>query len=141
MPLKKANQALLYIDKDYVMLASLVEETGSNRFIKTKHIDCPKPSLYSINLSQLSRVPIKDITHAEQMKIAVLINDKGELKLGFYNDKDNAEPYHSVTDIEYASPKMELILQSKTKLETMLKQKNASGDLDSQEDLFGFDDV
>ena len=61
MPLKKANQALLYIDKDYVMLASLVEETGSNRFIRTKHIDCPKPSLYSINLSQLSRVPIKDI--------------------------------------------------------------------------------
>ncbi|MGI2173264.1 hypothetical protein K8B83_17605 [Shewanella inventionis] len=141
MPLKKANQALLYIDKDYVMLASLVEETGSNRFIRTKHIDCPKPSLYSINLSQLSRVPIKDITHAEQMKIAVLINDKGELKLGFYNDRDNTEPYHSVTDIEYASPKMELILQSKAKLETMLKQKNASGDLDSQEDLFGFDDV
>jgi hypothetical protein len=140
-PLKKANQALLYIDKDYVMLASLVEETGSNRFIRTKHIECHKPSLYSINLSQLSRVQIKDITSAEQMKIAVLINDQGELKLGFYNDRDNTNPYESITDIEYASPKMELVLQSKSKLEIMLKQQNARGDVHSQDDLFGFENV
>ncbi|WP_351089065.1 hypothetical protein [Shewanella sp. S1-49-MNA-CIBAN-0167] len=140
-PLKKANQALLYIDKDYVMLASLVEETGSNRFIRTKHIDCHKPSLYSINLSQLNHVRIKDITNAEQMKIAVLINEQGGLKLGFYNDRDNAEPYQSITDIEYASPKMELVLQSKARLEIMLKQQNADGDTHSQDDLFGFKDV
>ncbi|WP_076542444.1 hypothetical protein [Shewanella sp. UCD-KL21] len=140
-PLKKANQALLYIDKDYVMLASLVEETGSNRFIRTKQIECDKPTLYSINLSQLERVRIKDMTDAKQMKIAVLINEQGELKLGFYNDRDNTDPYQSITDIEYASPKMELVLQSKAKLEIMLKQQNATGDEGSQDDLFGFEDV
>ncbi|RTR35895.1 hypothetical protein EKG38_24445 [Shewanella canadensis] len=140
-PLKKANQALLYIDEDYVMLASLVEETGSNRFIRTKHIECDKPSLYSINLSQLSRVQIKDITSAEQMKITVLINEQGELKLGFYNDRDNTDPYQSITDIEYASPKMELVQQSKAKLEIMLKQQDTTGDEDNQDDLFGFEDV
>ncbi|MCG9730954.1 hypothetical protein L1D44_14115 [Shewanella sp. Isolate13] len=140
-PLKKANQALLYIDADYVMLASLVEETGSNRFIRTKHIECDKPSLYSINLSQLNRVPIKDMTSAEQMKIAVLINEQGELKLGFYNDRNNSDPYQSITDIEYASPKMELVLNSKAKLEIMLKQQNAIGDESNQFDMLGFEDV
>ncbi len=123
------------------MLASLVEETGSNRFIRTQHIECDKPSLYSINLSQLNRVKIKDITSANQMKIAVLINEQGERKLGFYNDKDNTDPYQSVTDIEYASPKMALVLQSKAKLENMLQQQNDIEDEDHQNDLFGFEDV
>jgi len=141
IPLKKANQALLYIDKDFVMLASLLEETGSNRFIRTKHIECNKLSLYSINLSKLEHVKIKDITGARQMKIEVLINDLGELKLGFYNDKDNSIPYECITDIAYASPQMELVLQSKAKLEIMLKQQNAIGDVDSQKDLFGFENV
>ena len=141
IPLKKANQALLYIDKDFVMLASLLEETGSNRFIRTKHIECNKLSLYSINLSKLEHVKIKDITGARQMKIEVLINDLGELKLGFYNDKDNRIPYECITDIAYASPQMELVLQSKAKLEIMLKQQNAIGDVDSQKDLFGFENV
>ncbi|WP_335924872.1 hypothetical protein [Shewanella indica] len=140
-PLKKANQALLYVNEDYVMLASLVEETGSNRFIRTKHIECDKPMLYSINLSQLSKVKIKDITSADHMKIAVLVNAQGELKLGFYNNRDNTAPFQSVTDIEYASPQMDLVQQSKNKLETKLKQQDAAGDEDSQGDMFGFGDV
>jgi hypothetical protein len=36
---------------------------------------------------------------------------------------------------------MELVLQSKSKLEIMLKQQNAKGDVHSQDDLFGFENV
>uniref|UniRef100_UPI0030058193 hypothetical protein n=1 Tax=Shewanella indica TaxID=768528 RepID=UPI0030058193 len=77
------------------MLASLVEDTGSNRFIRTKHIGCDKPMLYSINLSQLTKVKIKDITSADHMKIAALVNGQGDLKLGFYRIARKTSPFRA----------------------------------------------
>jgi len=86
------------------MLASLVEDTGSNRFIRTKHIGCDKPMLYSINLSQLTKVKIKDITSADHMKIAALVNGQGDLKLGFYRIARKTSPFRARMNSATAKP-------------------------------------
>lgn len=140
-PLKKANQAYLYIDPTSVMLASLLEETGSNRFVRHEYIECDQPRLYRINLSEVSKVKISDITSARQMKICVLRDEQGRRKLAFYNDRDHQDPYQSVSDIELATAQTGQVMDAKKNLEAMLEAQGGMGDAVSQTDLFGFADV
>lgn len=140
-PLKKANQAYLYIDPTCVMLASLLDETGSNRFVRHEHIQCDQPLLYRINLSDVSKVKISDITSARQMKICVLRDEQGRRKLAFYNDRDHNDPYQSVSDIELATAQIGLVMDAKKALEAMLDAQGGAGDTTNQTDLFGFADV
>lgn len=140
-PLKKANLAYLYLDPTCVMLASLLEETGSNRFVRHEYIECDQPRLYRINLSELSKVKITDITTARQMKLCVLRDEQGRRKLAFYNDRDHQDPYQSVSDIELATAQMGQVLDAKKTLEGMLEAQGGMGDTTTQKDLFGFEDV
>lgn len=137
--LKKANEALLYVDASCVMLAGLTSETGENRFISTKSIKINTPTIYRINLSELSKVPINDITSAKQIKLQMLKNNEGDYKLGFYNDLDNLYPYASVYDVNIAPEKMDMALKAKVKLEEHLNM-NQRG-FGEQMDAIGYDDI
>lgn len=91
----RANQALLFITPVEVYLATL-PTTGSVMRLKTQQINTRQTQLYSVNINDLSKVKINDITNASQIKICVLKNTQGGLKLGFYNDKDKEFSYDSV---------------------------------------------
>ncbi|MFA0521049.1 hypothetical protein AB4501_29255, partial [Vibrio sp. 10N.222.55.E8] len=108
--LKKANEALLYVDENKVMLAGLIPETGENCFISTKEIKIKHPAVYRINLSEVSKIKIKGITEAEAIKLCMLKNKEGDYKLGFYNDRNNDHPYNSVYDVAPAPEKMDAVL-------------------------------
>ncbi|MCW3173502.1 hypothetical protein [Shewanella subflava] len=136
---KKANEALLYIDNTNVMLAGLTKETGGNRFLSAEHISQTQPAVYRINLSALAKVKVKDVTTANQIKVQLLLGQDGKRKLGFYNDKDSTHPYESVYDIELAPEKMAEVLEAKKALES--KMKNNRGGRELQGDMLGFDDI
>ncbi|MGO2509763.1 MAG: hypothetical protein ACTH6Y_12280 [Vibrio hibernica] len=78
----------------------------------------------------ISKIPIKDITSAKQLKMTVLRNVQGDLKLGFHNDKDNEHSYDSVA-LEHAQS---LLPELKHVIETSELDNNTS----EQDDLFGF---
>ena len=117
---KKANEALLYIDNTNVMLAGLTKETGGNRFLSAEHISETPPWVYRINLSARAKVKVKDVTTANQIKVQMLLGRDDKRKLGFYNDKDSTHPYESVYDIELAPEKMAEVLEAKKTLETKI---------------------
>lgn len=133
--LKKANEALLYVDSNTLMLAGLIPETGENCFISTQEIRTNSPSVYRINLSELSKIKIKGITEAKTIKLTMLKSSEGDYKLGFYNDRKNQHPYTSVHDVEPAPEKMKAILKAKERLEKQISQEGEQGD------MFGFEDV
>lgn len=141
-PLKKANEALLYITEDSVMLASLQDETGSNRLLHSTFIQCSKPALYQINLSEISKIKIKDITKSHQVKVEVLHDGHNGRKLAFYSDKGQVHPYVTITDIQEMSAKLQMMIDAKTRLQTLLNlQKAQGGAATQQHDMFGFDNV
>lgn len=133
--LKKANEALLYVDEDKIMLAGLIPETGENCFISTQEIKIKHPSVYRINLSEVSKIKISGITDAKAIKLCMLKNNEGDYKLGFYNDRNNDYPYNSVYDVAPAPEKMAAALNAKTELEKQINDDGAQGD------MFGFDDI
>ncbi|MGO2318404.1 MAG: hypothetical protein ACTH6O_05445 [Vibrio toranzoniae] len=137
--LKKANEALLYVAENKVMLAGLIPETGENCFISTKEIKIKHPTIYRINLSEVSKINIKGITEAKTIKLCMLKNKEGGYKLGFYNDRNNDHPYNSVYDVAHAPEKMSAVLKAKAKLEQQIDEdEDEDGE---QGDIFGFDDV
>lgn len=138
---KKANEALLYIDSTSVMLAGLTKETGGNRFLSTQHISKTLPTVYRINLSALAKVKVKDVTTANQIKVQMLLGQDGKRKLSFYNEKDSTHPYESVDDIELAPEKMTKVLKAKKTLEEKIKKNGAGSGGEQQGDLLGFADV
>lgn len=137
--IKQANEALLYIDNHCVMFAGLTDETGGNCFLSAEHIGQTQPTVYRIDLSELSKIRVKDITTATQIKIQLLLGNDGKRKLGFYSDRDANQPYQSVYDIELAPEKMNLVLDAKKALEKKIKENG--GEKEKQGDLLGFDDV
>ncbi|PHR54407.1 MAG: hypothetical protein COA47_15500 [Robiginitomaculum sp.] len=133
--LRKANQVLLYITPTKAYLASMLQDIGSVMPLNVKTIVTTQEQLYSINLNALSKVPIKDITNAEQVKMTVLRNVLGEVKLGFHNDRDKEYPYYSVPLEQVPS----LLPELKKRLENA--KKIAPSHFGEQGDLFGFSDV
>lgn len=138
---KKANEALLYIDSNCVMLAGLTPETGGNCFLSAQHISETSPTVYRINLSALSKVKISDITTAKQIKLQMLLDQNRKRKLGFYNGKNSVHPNECVHDIELAPEKMNEVINAKIALEETIKTKGGEGDDAKQGDLLGFDDI
>ncbi|MDN3700427.1 hypothetical protein QWY96_05185 [Vibrio artabrorum] len=101
--------------------------------LTTKSIITSQEQLYSVNLNALSNVRIKDITSADQVKMTVLRNAQGELKLGFHNDEDGKHPYYSVP--------LERALQLLPELKRLIEFSQLLSKKPKQNDLFGFDDV
>ena len=137
---KKANEALLYIDSNCVMLAGLTEETGGNCFLSTQHIKETSSMIYRINLSALSKVKISDITTAKQIKLQMLLDEDGKRSLGFYSDKDSVNPYQCIDDIELAPEKMNKVIEAKKALEKKLGKRGEDFS-DPQLPGVGFDGV
>ncbi|MGR5220953.1 hypothetical protein ACPV4B_12040 [Vibrio parahaemolyticus] len=138
--LKQSNEALLYVDKQCVMLASLVPETGENRFLKVKDIKVTQPTVYRINLSELSKIPIKDITSMDSVKVQMLKSPQGDYKLGFYNEKNKDHPYQSVHDVAPAPDRFADTLQAKETLELKQRESGGACSIEAQGDLLGYDD-
>lgn len=137
---KKANEALLYIESNCVMLAGLTEETGGNCFLSTQEINETPPTIYRINLSALSKVKISDITSAKQIKLQMLLDENGKRSLGFYSDTDSVNPYQCIDDIELAPEKMDKVIEAKKALEKKLGKRGEDFS-DPQVDALGFDDI
>jgi len=130
----KANQALLYITSENVYLGAL-SSAGSVIRLHRKDISVTHPQVYAVNLNAITKVKIKDITGAKEIKLTVLKNSNGERKLGFHNDKDKEHPYVSVP-LELATSKL-AELKQRIEAEKELEQ-DLSG---KQGDMIGFDDV
>ncbi|MGO2509752.1 MAG: hypothetical protein ACTH6Y_12215 [Vibrio hibernica] len=131
--IKKSNQALLYITEDQMYFASLTPHVGALMKLTSSSITTSQEQLYSINLNALSKIPIKDITSAKQLKMTVLRNVQGDLKLGFHNDKDKEHSYDSVA-LEHAQSLL-------PELKHVIETSELNSDTNEQNDLFGFDDV
>ncbi|MBS9854698.1 hypothetical protein J4H58_07950 [Vibrio alginolyticus] len=137
---KQANEALLLVSRDRVMLAGLTLETGENAFLNVKDIKHKHDMVHRINLSELANVGITDITSAKQIKLALLKNaSEGVYKLGFYNDVKGEHPYAYVDDVAPAPDKLSLVLDAKNKLEAKLEGKVE--DETAQIDMVGYDDI
>lgn len=133
--IRKANQVLLYITPTEVYLASMLQDIGSLMPLNVKEVTTTQEQLYSINLNALSKVPIKDITNANGVKMTVLRNAQAEIKLGFHNDRDKEYPYYSVP-LEQASS---LLPELKERLARAKEIDNSH--FGEQIDIFGFGDV
>ncbi|MGB2079585.1 MAG: hypothetical protein ACPHV3_07345 [Vibrio sp.] len=131
--IKKANQALLYITPESMYFASLTPKTGALLKLTTSSINVSEEQLYSVNLNALSKVKIKDITTAKQLKLTVSHNEQGHLKLGFHNDKDK--------DFSYDSVPLELAQSLLPELKHVIDTAKLDPKSIEQDDLFGFDDV
>lgn len=133
--IRRANQVLLYITPTDVYFASMHPQVGSVMLLTVEQVFAQQEQLYSINLNALSRVPIKDITRAGQVKMTVRRNDVGEIELGFHNDKDKEHAYHSVP--------MEIATSMLPELLPRIERAKAldSGHFGDQMDMLGFDDV
>ncbi|MBS9902369.1 hypothetical protein R7Q40_22875 [Vibrio sp. 506] len=137
---KQANEALLLVSRDRVMLAGLTLETGENAFLNVKDIKHKHDMVHRINLSELAKGPITDITSAKQIKLALLKNaSEGVYKLGFYNDVKGEHPYAYVDDVAPAPDKLSLVLDAKNKLEAKLEGK--VDDETAQIDMVSYDDI
>ncbi|MDF5522938.1 hypothetical protein P3698_24865, partial [Vibrio parahaemolyticus] len=137
---QQANEALLLVSRDRVMLAGLTLETGENAFLNVKDIKHKHDMVHRINLSELAKVRITDITSAKQIKLALLKNtSEGVYKLGFYNDVKGEHPYAYVDDVAPAPDKLSLALDAKNKLEAQLEGK--VDDETAQIDMVGYDDI
>lgn len=96
--------------------------------------------VHRINLSELAKGPITDITSAKQIKLALLKNaSEGVYKLGFYNDVKGEHPYAYVDDVAPAPDKLSLVLDAKNKLEAKLEGK--VDDETAQIDMVSYDDI
>jgi hypothetical protein len=133
--IKKANQVLLYLTPAQIYLASMHPITGSVKSLSQKEIITSNEQLYSINLNALSKVPLKDITTAKEIKVTVQHSVHGELKLGFHNDKNKDFSYYSVP-IEAANS---LLPELKRFIERA--QLIDAPHFGEQIDMLGFDDV
>lgn len=131
--IKKANQALLHFTQDKMHFASLTPIVGAVMELTTESIITSQEQLYSVNLNALSKVPIKEITSAKQIKMTVQRSAQGELKLGFHNDENGEYPYYSVP--------LERAQHLLTELKSIIAISQFSSDKPEQNDLFGFDDV
>ncbi|MGR5540787.1 hypothetical protein ACPV5V_19660, partial [Vibrio campbellii] len=58
---KKANQALIYIDNECVMIGGLTEETGLHSYLDVADSKTDRTTVFRVNLSELSKVRLQDV--------------------------------------------------------------------------------
>lgn len=132
-PLKQHNTALLYVDKDHVMIAAVTDSVGGARFISHVDIQIDAPVVYRINLNELKKINIKDLNNAKQTKVQLLRSKTGERKLSFYSNDDGNAPYSSIYNIELAPNLMPQAL--------VFKDHIQGGSAPLQIDMLGFENT
>ncbi len=135
--IKKADEAILYIDNTSIAIFALNAPYEFVRRLKVHEISTLPQGFdqqaFRFRPREFLEMKIKDLTRAQQTKLEILQNSKGELKLGLYSSLENKLPTYSVAieNSDYQLPKMLKLLEKMKTIE--VKKPN-----EEQEDLFGF---
>ncbi|PHZ58393.1 hypothetical protein CRG86_010225 [Photobacterium leiognathi] len=127
---------MILITENEAYLSALGSTVESFQRLSTLNITASEPNLYSINLSQLLKVNIKDITAMNSVTMRILKTRDGSRKLAFYNERDNDHPYSS---IPITRNRNKDDLNNMQNLLSIYKQQQQGDDV-KQQDMFGFDD-
>ncbi|WP_318480508.1 hypothetical protein [Photobacterium leiognathi] len=134
--IKSNNLSLLYIIDNEAFLSGFGFTVESFKSLSALSITAKKILLYNINLNQLLKVKLKNITDMKSMTLRILKAPDGSRKLGFYNEYDTERPYDSIpitldTNSQNLSAMQKLLVLSK-------KQHREDGSL---QDFLGFDGI
>ncbi|WP_318478287.1 hypothetical protein [Photobacterium leiognathi] len=135
--IKHNNTSLILITENEAYLSALGSTVESFQRLSTLNITASEPNLYSINLSQLLKVKIKDITAMNSVTMRILKTRDGSRKLAFYNERDNDHPYSS---IPITRNRNKDDLNNMQNLLSIYKQQQQGDDV-KQQDMIGFDDI
>lgn len=134
--IKHNNLSLLYIidNEAYISGFGLTVESCKN--LSALSITAKQALLYNINLKQLLKVKLKNITNMKSMTLRILKAPDGSRKLGFYNEYDTERPYDSIPITLDTNSQN---LSTMQKLLALIKKQNREDG--SQQDFLGFDDI
>ena len=135
--IKKNNISLLYFTQNDVYLSGSGCTVDSFQNLSALDIRVKQPLLYKINLRQLLKVRIKDITDMKGMTLRTLKTADGSRKLAFYNERDPKRPYTSIP-IELNTDNNDLMAMQAL---MAIYNKQNQGDSCKQADLLGYDDI
>ena len=135
--IKHNNISLLYFTQNDVYLSGFGCTVDSLQNLSALDITTKQPLLYNINLRQLLKVRIKNITDLKGMTLRILKTADGSRKLAFYNEHDPKRPYASIP-IELNTNNNDLMA-----MQTLMAiyNKQNQGDSCKQADLLGYDDI
>lgn len=135
--IKHNNISLLYFTQNDVYLSGFGCTVDSFQNLSALDITTKQPLLYNINLRQLLKVRIKNITELKGMTLRILKTADGSRKLAFYNEHDPKRPYASIP-IELNTNNNDLMA-----MQTLMAiyNKQNQGDSCKQADLLGYDDI
>lgn len=103
--------------------------------------DADEAKLYLVDLSEIKKLRIKDLTTANQMKISVVKNDIGERNLAFYHARDPHHPY-AMVKLEYLPSELPTMLSAKARLQAKpQKNEEQKEKVMKQQDMFGYDNL
>lgn len=133
--IKKANDALLYLNDKEVAIAVLTEPYEFVHPISTSKVSGEKSndSLYHFSPKDLLNIKIKDLTVATSIRLEVIKYPNGKLKLGVYYSLEDKLPYHSIS-IERDDSQQQKVLSileglKKKESTSQHKKEEAQGDL------------
>lgn len=132
---------LLIHEKELTLCAYTDHNRNASQVTVHEIVGTDEAQLYLVDLAEFRKVKIKDLTSAEQMKIAVLKSPSGERKLAFYHYRS---PIHPYATIKLGSMPHELptILAAKSRLKAKQQESKASKAKSAQQsDMFGFEDL
>lgn len=131
---------LLIHEKELTLCAYTDHNRNASQVTVHEIVGKDEAQLYLVDLAEFRKVKIKDLTSAEQMKIAVLKSPSGERKLAFYHYRS---PIHPYATIKLGSMPHELpaILAAKSRLKAKQQASKASNASAQQSDMFGFEDL
>ncbi|MFA0052864.1 hypothetical protein AB4403_17705 [Vibrio breoganii] len=130
----RRNSSYLYINEDRVVACGTREEIDCAKELTHIDIKMDEEKLYRFRPTDIKSINIKGITNANAMKLQVLVAEDGHRVLGFYSDTNRKDPYVTIPielDFSELDKVLKIINEYKARLPTS----------QSQEDLFGFDDI
>lgn len=134
--IKKANDALLYLDDKKAAIAVFTQPYEFVRPISTSKVSGKKNkySLYRFSPKDLLDIKIKDLNGANSTRLDIIKYPNGELKLGVYSSSKDKLPYRSIPieNDESQLSKVLVMLESLEKIEVTSQHKKQ----EVQEDLF-----
>ncbi|WP_318481529.1 hypothetical protein [Photobacterium leiognathi] len=135
--IKHNNISLLYFTQTDVFISGFGTTVDSFKNLSALDITVKEPLLYNINLRQLLKVRIKNITDMKGITLRILKAPDGSRKLAFYNERDPKRPYTSIP-IELNTDNNALMT-----IQTLMAIYNEhyQGDSYKQADLLGYDDI
>lgn len=135
--IKHNNISLLYCTQNNVYISGFGFTVDSLQNLSALDITAKQPLLYNINLRQLLKVRIKNITDMKGMTLRILKATDGSRKLAFYNERDPKRPYASIP-IELNTDNNDLMAMQAL---MAIYNKQNQGDSCKQADLLGYDDI